>query len=97
MGLIQISCEIIPNTSVWLLQIQDTFTRNWSKNFPKKGTKYDVYGLVINEPYSDLTFFDTKNSDYVYYSVQDSDGNNHARIVNYKTNDTASSFSFALC
>ena len=54
---------------------------------PKSATKYDVYGLVINEPYSDLDFFDAKNSDYVYYSVQDSDGNTNARIVNYKTND----------
>ena len=54
---------------------------------PKKGIKYDVYGLVINEPYSDLTFFDAKNSDYVYYVV-DSNTDPYTKVVNYKTNES---------
>ncbi len=55
---------------------------------PKDGTKYDVFGLVINEPYTDLNFFDAKNSDYVYYIVGSDTDDPYAKVVNYKTNDS---------
>ncbi len=55
---------------------------------PKDGTKYEVFGLVINEPYTDLNFFDAKNSDYVYYIVGSDTDDPYAKVVNYKTNDS---------
>ena len=55
---------------------------------PKDGTKYDVFGLIINEPYTDLNFFDAKNSDFVYYLTGSNTDNPSAKVVNYKTNDS---------
>ena len=43
--------------------------------------KYDIYGLNIDDTYSDLTLLSEQGSDYVYYVDKD----NNVHMVNYKT------------
>ena len=55
---------------------------------PENVEKYDVYGIDIDESYQNLSFLDSKDSDYVYYAVTEG-YNTFGRMMNYKTGKQA--------
>ena len=77
---------VIPEGNVKVYVPRDTGVATFEE--PKEGTKYDIYGMDIDEAYQNLSFLDAKNSDYVYYVVEEGYSSN-VRMMNYKTGKKA--------